>query len=156
MTGEGVAGFRMTVANVFSGLWLIGIGPGNLQQMTLEAKEIAIRCSRRYLEGYTAILPKDQEDVLENIVGAWEKVMREEIENPRKILDEAKNEAVCILVVGDPMQATTHVDLEMHCHDEGIEFNIGVKSSLLGKIIHVLLLFSSEYISFKILVTVFT
>jgi len=124
MTGEGVAGFRMTVANVFSGLWLIGIGPGNLQQMTLEAKEIAIRCSKRYLEGYTAVLPKDQEDVLKNIVGAWEKVMREEIENPRKILDEAKNEAVCILVVGDPMQATTHVDLEMHCHDEGIEFNI--------------------------------
>ena len=41
MMGEGVAGFRMTVGNVLSGLWLIGIGPGNLQQMTLEAKEIA-------------------------------------------------------------------------------------------------------------------
>jgi len=124
MTGEGVAGFRMTVANGLSGLWLIGIGPGNLQQMTLEAKEIATKCSKRYLEGYTAILPKDQEDELETIIGEWKKVMREEIENPRKILEEAKNEAVCILVVGDPMQATTHVDLEMYCHDEGIDFNI--------------------------------
>jgi diphthine synthase len=119
---EGVAGFRMTVAKV-SGLWLIGIGPGNLQQMTLEAKKTAIQCSKRYLEGYTAVLPKEQEGELENIIGKWEKVMREEIENPRKILDEAKKEAVCILVVGDSMLATTHIDLEMHCHDEGINFN---------------------------------
>ena len=124
MTGEGVAGFRMTVAKTFAGLWLIGIGPGNLQQMTLEARNIAKQCSKRYLEGYTAVLPKDQEEELEEIVGAWERIMREDVENPIKILNEAKSEAVCILVVGDPMQATTHIDLELYCHDEEINFNI--------------------------------
>jgi len=52
----------MTVAEVSSGLWLIGLGPGNLQQMTLEARDIAKLCSKRYLEGYTSKLPKEEEE----------------------------------------------------------------------------------------------
>ncbi len=114
----------MTVAEVSSGLWLIGLGPGNLQQMTLEARDIAKLCSKRYLEGYTSKLPKEEEEKLEEIVGPWERVMRNDIENPQKILNEAKENSICILVIGDPMQATTHIDLELHCHDEEINFNM--------------------------------
>ena len=61
----------MASKEVPPGLWLIGIGPGDLGHMTERAKSIAKSCSKRYLEGYTAVLPKDQEDLLEVEVGAW-------------------------------------------------------------------------------------
>ena len=51
----------MTTDDVAPGLWLIGIGPGDLGHMTERAKRIAKGCSKRYLEGYTAVLPRDQE-----------------------------------------------------------------------------------------------
>ena len=51
----------MTTDDVAPGLWLIGIGPGDLGHMTERAKRVAKGCSKRYLEGYTAVLPRDQE-----------------------------------------------------------------------------------------------
>ena len=59
----------MASKDVPPGLWLIGIGPGDLGHMTERAKSIARGCSKRYLEGYTAVLPNDQEALLENEVG---------------------------------------------------------------------------------------
>ena len=53
----------MASKDVPPGLWLIGIGPGDLGHMTERAKSIAKGCSKRYLEGYPAVLPKDQEDL---------------------------------------------------------------------------------------------
>jgi diphthine synthase len=40
------------------------------------------------------------------------------------LLDEAREEAVALLVVGDPMQATTHIDLEARCMEEGVGFEV--------------------------------
>ena len=42
--------------NVDVGLWLIGLGPGDLQQMTGSALLAAKNADFRFLEGYTAIL----------------------------------------------------------------------------------------------------
>ncbi len=107
-----------------TGLWLIGIGPGDLGYITERALKIAKKCDKRYLEGYTAVLPKNQEVILEDIVGPWERLMRPEIENPDKLLKEAREKSVALLVVGDPIQATTHIDLEARCKEENIEFNL--------------------------------
>ena len=114
----------MASKDVPPGLWLIGIGPGDLGHMTERAKSIARGCSKRYLEGYTAVLPKDQEDLLENEVGPWERLMRPSVEDPRSLLEEARKEAVALLVVGDPMQATTHIDLEARCMEEDVGFEV--------------------------------
>jgi len=106
------------------GLWLIGIGPGDLGYITERALKIAKKCDKRYLEGYTAVLPDNQERLLENIVGPWERLMRPDIENPVKLLNEARHKLVALMIVGDPMQATTHIDLEARCSEENIDFNI--------------------------------
>ena len=45
--------------------------------------------------------------------------MREDIENPDEIIRQAKNVMVGIMVVGDPMQATTHIDLKIRCPGVG-------------------------------------
>ena len=116
--------WTMASKDVPPGLWLIGIGPGDLGHMTERAKSIARGCSKRYLEGYTAVLPKDQEDLLENEVGSWERLMRPSVEDPGSLLEEARKEAVALLVVGDPMQATTHIDLEARCMEEDVGFEV--------------------------------
>ena len=114
----------MTDEEVAPGLWLIGIGPGDLDHITERARRVARGCSKRYLEGYTAILPPTEEKRLESVVGPWEKLMRDGVESPKSMLDEARSGAVALLVVGDPMQATTHIDLEERCAEEGIGFHV--------------------------------
>ena len=124
MVGSGAARFTMTDEEVAPGLWLIGIGPGDLDHITERARRVARGCSKRYLEGYTAILPPTEEMRLESVVGPWEKLMRDGVESPKSMLDEARSGAVALLVVGDPMQATTHIDLEERCAEEGIGFHV--------------------------------
>ena len=38
-----------------NGLWLIGLGPGDLEQMTVAALDAARSADHRFLEGYTAL-----------------------------------------------------------------------------------------------------
>ena len=114
----------MTDGALPAGLWLIGIGPGDLGLMTADAIEHARACEYRFLEGYTATLPEDQELRLESVIGPWERVMRPKVEKPEKLLSIAKENSVALLVVGDPMQATTHIDLESRCAEQGIDYSI--------------------------------
>ena len=124
MTGSGAARFTMTDDEPAPGLWLIGIGPGDLDHMTERARSVARGCSKRYLEGYTAVLPQREEERLESVIGPWERLMRDKVEKPVELLASARSEAVALLVVGDPMQATTHIDLEARCAEQGIGFYV--------------------------------
>ena len=124
MVGSGAARFTMTDGEVGAGLWLIGIGPGDLDHITERARSVARECSKRFLEGYTAVLPPSEEKRLESVVGKWEKLMRNEVERPDELLKLASYQSVALLIVGDPMQATTHIDLEDRCADEGIDFHV--------------------------------
>jgi len=114
----------MTDGALPAGLWLIGLGPGDLGLMTADAIEHARACEHRFLEGYTATLPSDQESQLESLIGPWQRAMRPAVEKPSEILELARNSPVALLVVGDPMQATTHIDLEAHCDEQSIEFSV--------------------------------
>ena len=119
-----LAPFTMTEERLSAGLWLIGLGPGNLDYMSKAAIDVGKACSHRFLEGYTAILPSDQEVRLESFIGNWEKIMRPQVEDPKELLKLAKEVPVALLIVGDPMQATTHIDLEARCDELGINFNV--------------------------------
>ena len=124
MVCSGAARFTMTDEGVAPGLWLIGIGPGDLDHITERARRVATECSKRYLEGYTAVLPPAEEGRLESVVGPWKRLMRDSVESPENLLEEARESAIALLVVGDPMQATTHIDLEERCAGEGIGFHV--------------------------------
>ena len=50
--------------------------------------------------------------------------MRDGVESPENMLDEARVDSVALLVVGDQMQATTHIDLEERCAEEGIGIHV--------------------------------
>ena len=107
-----------------SGLILIGMGPGTITAMTKEAILAAKSADFRRYEAYTALWPDDELAELEQIIGPIEKIMRPEVENPKEILSLAKDHVVAVLVVGDPLQATTHVDLQLQASAMGISCEV--------------------------------
>ena len=103
------------------GLMLIGMGPGKISSMTIEAKQAAIAADYRRYEAYTALWPDEELVSLESEIGKIEMVMRPEVENPTALLELSKSSLVALLVVGDPLQATTHVDLQLQAMEAGID-----------------------------------
>lgn len=120
----------MTLAEEGHGLVLIGTGIGMPTQMSIAGVEFAKRCSSRFLEGYTSLMTNDGVQELEKMVGGIEILRRADVENPQMLLKLAKNEIVALLVVGDPLQATTHVDLLLRCHDQNIPTDVIHASSV--------------------------
>ena len=104
-----------------TGLILIGMGPGKFSSMTIEAIQAAKQCDSLRYEAYTALWPQNELDLLEAECGEITKVMRPEIESPELLFKLAKDSLVGLLVVGDPLQATTHVDLQLQAAEAGIE-----------------------------------
>ena len=104
-----------------SGLMLIGMGPGRISSMTIEAKQAAIAADYRRYEAYTALWPSNELKTLEDEIGKIEMVMRPEVESPTELLELSKNNLVALLIVGDPLQATTHVDLQLQALEAGID-----------------------------------
>lgn len=102
------------------GLMLIGMGPGKISSMTIEAKQAAIAADYRRYEAYTALWPDEELASLESEIGKIEMVMRPEVENPTALLELSKSSLVALLVVGDPLQATTHVDLQLQAMEAGV------------------------------------
>ena len=92
--------------------------------MTLSAIEAAKNADCRRYEAYTALWSESHISELENEIGAIDKVMRPEVEDPVELLELAKTECVALLIVGDPLQATTHVDLQLQAIEAGVECTV--------------------------------
>ena len=102
------------------GLLLIGIGPGDVALANSEAIEAARMADYRRYEAYTALWPEEQLANLEKTVGKITRVMRPEVESPDELFALARDNLVALLIVGDPLQATTHVDLQLQAQEAGI------------------------------------
>ena len=76
---------------------LIGMGPGRLSGMSLEALNAAKTADVRRYEAYTALWPQAELDALEAEVGAIEKVMRPEVELPEALFELARTSLVALL-----------------------------------------------------------
>ena len=107
-----------------TGLLLIGMGPGTVAGMTLEAVQAAKQATHRRYEAYTALWPESELDFLERQIGSIQRVMRPEVEQPDELFALAKSSLVALLVVGDPLQATTHVDLQLQALEHEIECRV--------------------------------
>ena len=107
-----------------AGLILIGMGPGGVSGMTVAAVDAAKNADYRRYEAYTALWSDEDLAELESEIGDIQRVMRPEVEDPVELLQLAKNETVALLVVGDPFQATTHVDLQLQAREAGVECTV--------------------------------
>ncbi len=107
-----------------AGLILIGMGLGGIAGMTRSAIEAAKSADHRRYEAYTALWDTQSLEELESEIGHIQKVMRPEVEDPVELLELAKNSTVALLIVGDPLQATTHVDLQLQAIEAGVDCSV--------------------------------
>ncbi len=109
----------------------IGLGLYDEKDISLKGLEEIKKCDRIYAEFYTAKLVGTNIKKIEKIIGKNIEVLsRDETENGDKIIDSAMKENVVFLTCGDPMTATTHVDLRLRAIKRGIKTRIIHGSSI--------------------------
>ncbi|PVD23403.1 hypothetical protein C0Q70_16672 [Pomacea canaliculata] len=115
--------------------YLIGLGLGDVKDITVKGLEIVKNSKRVYLEAYTSILTVGKEQ-LEEFYGR-EIVLadRDTTElNSDVLLDGADVDDVAFLVVGDPLGATTHSDLILRAVQKGIRYQIIHNASIVNAV----------------------
>jgi len=114
---------------VFKMLALVGLGI-NIDP-TIEGIETAKRCDEIFLEKYTSPLPVGIQGKLKKLIKKEIALLDREGVESDFLIDRAKNKNVCLLVVGDPLVATTHISLLAECRKRKIETKIVHNSSIL-------------------------
>ena len=114
---------------------LIGLGLGDVKDITVRGLEVAKAADTVYLEAYTSVLINSTVDELSEFFGRAVTVADREMVESGEVLDDAKaGKHVALLVVGDPFGATTHSDLVVRCHDDGIKFDTINNASILNAV----------------------
>ena len=111
---------RKTMSNGI--LTFIGLGLYDEKDISLKGLEVIKKSKKVFAEFYTAKLAVTKIENIEKLIGKPIEVLsREETEKGDKILDSIKNGNVSFLTAGDPMTATTHVDIRLRAIKIGIK-----------------------------------
>jgi diphthine synthase len=116
-------------------LVFIGLGLHDEYGMSLRGQTEAKSCDVLFMEYYTNLMPGLQLANLKKIIGKdVQLVSRKEVEeNAEKlIVAKAQSLKVGFLVPGDPMVATTHVDLRLRAHKAGVRTSIVHAASVIS------------------------
>ncbi len=112
-------------------LHLIGIGLENEQDITVRALDVVKNADYMYLETYTSKLACDI-TTLEKFYG--KKIIlasRATIEQEEELITRAKTHSVCLLIIGDALSATTHVDILLRAREQNIPTTIIQNTSIM-------------------------
>lgn len=108
-------------------LTFIGLGLYDEKDISLKGLEEIKKCDKVYAEFYTAKLTGTDIKKIEKTIGKPIEILsRVETEKGEKILDSAISKNVVFLTAGDPMTATTHVDLRLRA----------IKNKVKTKVVH--------------------
>jgi diphthine synthase len=95
-------------------LVFIGLGLHDERGITLHGLEEARSADTVFGEVYTSGFASASLDSVERLIGKEvRKLSRADVEDGRVVLEAAGHQKVALVVVGDPMAATTHVDLRL-------------------------------------------
>ena len=113
-------------------LVFIGLGLFDEQDLTLRGLTELQSSDQIYAEFYTSKLQKFNQKQFEQQIGKKISVLsRQETEDGKIILDSAANKKTSFIVCGDPMMATTHVDLRVRAIQQGIKTKIIHNASII-------------------------
>lgn len=106
-------------------LIFIGLGLEDEKGVTIRGLEAAKASDCIFMENYTSTLSEGSVQRLEKSTGKEIILLdRERLEAGDDILEKAKRETVALLVPGDAMSATTHVDLRLRASELKIDTEI--------------------------------
>lgn len=115
--------------------YIIGLGLGDAKDVTVKGLEIIKKCDRVYLEAYTSILTCGKKALEEfygrDLIVAERELVEQGID---KILEQACEEDIAFLVVGDPFGATTHTDLVLRAKEKGVKVQVVHNASILNAV----------------------
>lgn len=115
--------------------YLVGLGLGDAKDITVKGLEIVRKAKRVYLEAYTSILTVGKE-ALEKYYGR-EIILadRDMVEQSSdELINDAAEDDIAFLVVGDPLGATTHTDLILRAVEKGVKYQIIHNASIINAI----------------------
>jgi diphthine synthase len=113
-------------------LIFVGLGLYDEKDISLKGLTELENCDKIFAEFYTSKLVGLDKNTFEKKLGkVLEILSREETEKGDKILDYASKEKVGFLTCGDPMIATTHVDLRLRAAKRGIKTKIFHSGSII-------------------------
>ena len=108
-------------------LIFVGLGLYDELGLSLRGQAEARACDHVFAEFYTNLMPRLSIEDLARIISKPVEVLSRrdvEVDAESKILSKAKFGRVAFLVAGDPMVATTHVDLRLRAEKAGIRTRI--------------------------------
>ena len=118
-------------------LVFVGLGLYDEKDLSLRALKEIKTADKAFAELYTSLMPALKIARLEKLVEKQVTVVsRKTLEEERgqQILQEAKNAKVAFLVPGDPMIATTHVDLRIRAIKMGVRTRIVHGASIISAV----------------------
>jgi len=117
-------------------LYLVGLGLGDERDLTVRGLEVVRAASVVWLESYTAVLPGVDAARLAAYYGRDVLVAdRERVEQGGDALVESARSAdVAVLVVGDPLGATTHADLWLRARRAGVRVEVVHNASIMNAV----------------------
>lgn len=114
-------------------LVFIGLGLHDERGLSLRGLAEAKSCDDLFAEFYTTVMPGlNFENLKRSLARPIQVLSRRQVEEQAEqvILSKARAGKVGFLIPGDPMVATTHVDLRLRAHKAGIETRIVHASSV--------------------------
>ncbi|WP_456478576.1 diphthine synthase [Geoglobus ahangari] len=116
-------------------LTFVGLGLWDEKDITLRGIEAVRNADVVYAEFYTSRLSTSVER-LERVLGKEIRVLerRHLEEESRKLVEEAKEKNIVVLVAGDPMIATTHSSIMVEAKARGVEVEIVHNASIVSAI----------------------
>ena len=113
-------------------LSIVGLGLGQATDITVKGLQKVKNASKVYFEGYTSIMEGGR-DALVKMTGKDIIIAdRELIEQNSQEMFPSSDEENVILVVGDPLSATTHVDLVSQAIQKNMSIEIVHNASILN------------------------
>lgn len=119
-------------------LVFVGLGLNDERGISLRGLEETREAYSVFTELYTSLMPELSVQELEKLVGRVVFVVSRrdlEEEGGRMILQEAKKGKVVLLVPGDPLIATTHVDLRVRAEKQGIKTRLIHGASIVSAVV---------------------
>lgn len=106
-------------------LVFIGLGLHDERDITLRGLEEARTCDALFAEFFTSEMRGTDPERLAAFYGQEVRVLRrEEVEGDDRVVEAARAGRVGFLVAGDPMAATTHVELRLRAHRAGVRTRV--------------------------------
>ncbi len=117
-------------------LHLIGTGLSP-KGITIEAIDLCKNSDFVYVDTYTSFISAEKikfikEQIGKGISGLYRQDMEEKAS---KIVNQAINNDVCVLVGGDPLMATTHKTIFLEAKKKGVKISISHSGSILNAVI---------------------